>query len=523
MSAETTNRNVLILKKAVFWIAPLLSILILLFADLDPEHPETTYTLAIAVLMALWWMTEVIPLAITSLLPIVLFPILGIMDGKDVSATYFNHIIFLFIGGFLVALAIEKWDLHKRIALRILNVVGSSPAKIMLGFMLATAFLSMWISNTATTMMMVPILISIIVKLEEVNGREKISRYAVGMLIAVAYSSSIGGISTLVGTAPNLSFVRILETQFPNVPEINFANWFIYAIPITIIMFVLLYVYLNFLFVRKKTDWKNISKDELQSEYKSLGKASREEIILMIAFVSMAVLWFTRSDIQVGSLHIRGWSNLFSNPDYFNDGTVAIFVATILFLIPSKNRKSEMLMDWKTASKIPWGIILLFGGGFALAAGFKESGLSMWFGEQLLFLKGVHPLILILCITFLITFLTELTSNTATVETFLPILAGLAMSIESNPLLFMIPATIAGSMAFMLPVATPPNAIVFGTKRLRVAQMAKTGLVLNLMAIVVITFVSYYYGTDIRDVDPNIYPDWAAETPEFQRPAQLPP
>lgn len=454
-------------------------------------------------------MTEIVPLAITSLLPIVLFPLCGIMDGKDVSTTYFNHIIFLFIGGFLVALAIEKWNLHKRIALRILNTVGSSPARIMLGFMIATAFLSMWISNTATTMMMIPILMSIIMKLEEINGREKIRHYAVGMLMAVAYSSSIGGIATLVGTAPNLSFIRILETQFPNAPEINFSNWFIYAIPITIILFILLYVYLYFLFIRKKTDWNNIGKEELQKDYQKLGKPNREEIILIIAFIAMTLLWFSRSDISIGSFVVPGWSNLFPQPSYFNDGTVAIFIASLLFLIPSKTEKGKRMMDWETAHKIPWGIILLFGGGFALAAGFKSSGLDLWFGQQLYFLKGVHPLLLILCITFLITFLTELTSNTATVETFLPILAGLAMSIEVNPLLFMIPATIAGSMAFMLPVATPPNALVFGTKRLRVAQMARTGLILNLIAILVISFVSYFYGSDILGVDPTTYPDWA--------------
>ncbi|MCG8573999.1 MAG: SLC13 family permease [Flavobacteriales bacterium] len=509
MENAPQNSKASLLKKIFFWLAPLLSLSIVLFGDLDPERPETTYTLAVAVLMAIWWMTDVVPLAITSLLPLLLFPLFGVMDGKVVSATYFNHIIFLFLGGFLVALAIEKWGLHKRIALRILSMVGSSPARIMLGFMLATAFLSMWISNTATTMMMVPILISIISKLEEVNGREKISNYAIGMLLAVAYSSSIGGISTLVGTAPNLSFVRILETHFPNAPEINFTNWFLFALPITIILFILLYVYLYFLYVRKKTEWKNIDKSEIKQSYRDLGKVTFEEKVLIVAFVSMALLWFFRADIQIGQFRIPGWSNLFPEPGYFNDGTVAIFIAIILFLIPSKQKKPDHIMDWKTSTKIPWEIILLFGGGFALAAGIKESGLSNWFGEQLLFLKGVHPLILILCITFLITFLTEITSNTATVETFLPILAGLAMSIESNPILFMIPATIAGSMAFMLPVATPPNAIVFGTKRLRMAQMARTGLVLNLIAITVIALMTYFYGTEIFNADPTVYPDWA--------------
>lgn len=492
-----------------FWAGPIIALIIVLFTDLDPANPAVSKTLAVALWMAIWWMSEAVPLAITSLLPVVLFPMLGIMSGKTVSVTYFNDIIFLFVGGFLVALAIQRWNLHKRIALKILTLVGSSPARIMLGFMLATAFLSMWISNTATTMMMVPILISIILKLEDVNGKEKISHYGVGMLLAVAFSATIGGITTLVGTAPNLSFVRILQLNFPEAPDITFANWFIFAAPIALIMFAFLFIYLYFLFVRKEKDWKTLSKDELYREYTALGPWTAEQKILIVVFASLALLWFFRADIVIGSLTIPGWSNLFADPKFFNDGTVAIFVAILLFVIPSKSEENTRIMNWETAVQIPWEIILLFGGGFALAAGFKESHLSDWFGQQLIFLKGVHPLFLMLCITALITFLTEVTSNTATVETFLPILAGLAMSIEVNPLLFMIPATIGSSMAFMLPVATPPNAIIFGTKRLRIAQMARTGLVLNLVAIVLISLLSYFYGTEILGIDVHAFPDWA--------------
>lgn len=496
------------IRKAMFVLAPFLAFYVGVLADIDPDHPQIGYTLGVAILMAIWWVTEVIPLAITSLLPVLLFPVLGIMDGGDVSSTYFNHIIFLFIGGFLVALAIQKWNLHKRIALRILQVIGVSPGRILLGFMLASALLSMWISNTATTMMMVPILLSIISKLEELNGRERVQNYAVGMLIAIAYSSSIGGISTLVGTAPNLSFVRIFEVYFPDGPSISFSDWFFFAFPISVILFVLLFVYMYFRFIRRKTGWQSVNKAQIDKSYLELGKPSFEERTMMIVFIVMALLWFFRADITIGSFNIPGWSGIFGNPEFINDGTVAIFMAVILFIIPSRSKKDERMMTWKDAEDIPWEIILLFGGGFALASGFKESGLSAWFGSQLEWLSEVHPLLIMLAVTFMITFLTELTSNTATVETFLPILAGLAVSISTNPLLFMIPATIAGSMAFMLPVATPPNAIVFGTKRLRISQMARTGFVLNLIAVIVVTLMSYFWGSTIFGIDATVSPSW---------------
>lgn len=494
-----------------FILAPLIFLYIKFFTELDAENPATTNTLAVAIWMAMWWVSEVVPLAITSLIPVAMFPLLGIMNGKDVSSTYFNHVIFLFIGGFLVALAIQKWDLHKRIAIIILKFVGVSPSRIMFGFMFATAFLSMWISNTATTMMMIPILLSIVLKLEELNGREKVTHFAVGLLLATAHSSAVGGVATLVGTPPNLSFARIFYIYFPNAPEISFALWFIFALPITIIVFVIMYFYLRHIYVKKDNKWKTISKKTLQDDLDKMGKVSYEEKMVGAIFILLALMWLLRSDINIGVFQIKGWSNLFSYPKYINDGTVAIFCAILLFMIPSKNHKGKYLMDWKAAEDIPWEIILLFGGGFALASGFKESGLSLWFGQQLIWLKGVHPLIIILCIALIVSFLTELTSNTATVETFLPILAGLAITIETNPLLFMLPATIAGSMAFMLPVATPPNAIVFGTRRLRITQMAKTGFFLNLISVIVLSLVVYYFGTYIFDIDQNVFPDWARD------------
>lgn len=506
---KSSNRGQSI-KNIVFLAAPVLFFYLVFFVELDKDQPAITYTLAVALLMAIWWVTEVIPLAVTSLLPFVLFPILGVMNGKVVASNYFNDIIFLFLGGFLFALAMQKWNLHRRIALKLLLLVGNSPARIMLGFMLATSFLSMWISNTATTMLMVPILMSIIIKLEEANPDKSIKSFSTGLLLAVAYSASIGGISTLVGTPPNLSFARIFAIYFPDAPEISFAYWFFYAFPIVVVLFFISFGYLYLVFIRNKSaNWSRIETNDIESEYASLGPWVTEQRIVAVLFGLLALLWFTRADLDFGFLTIKGWSNLFQNPKFLNDGTVAISIAVLLFLIPSKNGKSKFIMDWKTAENIPWEIILLFGGGFALASGFKESGLSGWFGDQLIWLKGVHPFIIILSVSLLITFLTELTSNVATVETFLPVLAGLAMSVEVNPLLFMLPATISASLAFMLPSATAPNAIIFGTKRLKVVDMSKTGLALNFIGIMIVTLATYYLATFIFDISLTYFPSWA--------------
>ncbi|MBK6902622.1 MAG: SLC13/DASS family transporter [Saprospirales bacterium] len=498
-----------LIRRLGFFAGPLIAAFIILFADLEPGKPAVTYTLAVAILMALWWMTEAVPLAVTSLLPVVLFPTLGIMNGRETSTSYINDVIFLFIGGFMVALAIQRWGLHKRIALRILRMTGSSPSRLLLGLMLATTFVSMWINNTATTMMMLPIALPIISKLEEINGEGLVRKFGIGILLSIAYCASIGGIATLVGTAPNLSFVRIFHIYFPEGPEIPFAGWFFYAFPITLLLFLFLFFYLRIIYIGKRKNWRSLSRGEMEKDYLALGPMSFEEKALAAAFVALVILWFFRVDIPIGALVIPGWSDLFGNPAFFNDGTVAIFVAVLLFLIPSKNEKGKFLMDWKTAEGIPWEIILLFGGGFALASGFKESGLSTWFGQQLEWLRGVHPFLIILCISLLVTFLTELTSNTATVETVLPIMAALAIAIETNPLLFMLPATISGSMAFMLPVATPPNAIVFGTRRLSVAEMARAGIFLNFYGVVIISLITYFIAPLVFGIEEGVFPDWA--------------
>ena len=504
------SKNI-IYKKVAFGLAPVILLIFILFPEiLDVKKPLIAYTAGVALLMAIWWMTEVIPLGVTALIPVALFPLLGIMNGKAVAATYFNHLIFLFIGGFLIALAMEKWHLHRRIALRLLLWIGLSPARILLGFMFTTAFLSMWISNTATTMMMVPILLSIMSKMEEIESSDKVNRIEKGLLLGIAYAASIGGIATLIGTPPNLSFVRIFSIFFPNAPEISFAKWMIFALPLSILLLIISYFYLYIIFFKGKNSKISVGKSIIEKEYYQLGKMQYEEKWILFLFVLLALLWLFRSPINFGAFSTPGWSQLFSQPKWINDGNVAIFIGILLFIIPTKNKlKGNFLMDWKTAERIPWGIILLFGGGFALASGFKESGLSSFIGASLAHLHNVPPLLILLLIITTITFLTELTSNTATTETFLPILAAMAVAIFINPLFLMIPATIAASFAFMLPVATPPNAIVFGSGKLQISDMVKTGFWLNFIGIILLTLVAYFYMTLVFDINIDIFPDWA--------------
>jgi solute carrier family 13 (sodium-dependent dicarboxylate transporter), member 2/3/5 len=493
MSAKTKNGSARGL--IAFVITPAVALYVALFAPLDSANPQLTYTFCVGLLMAVWWITEAVPLAVTSLLPVPLFPLLGILDGKVVAAAYFNDVIFLFMGGFLVALAMQRWNLHRRIALHILLITGVSAGRILMGFMMASAFLSMWISNTATAMMMLPIALSIITQLDSLAEDGKGSRFSTGMLLGIAYGASIGGTATLVGTPPNLSFARIFHICFPEAPEIPFSQWMLFALPTAVLVFMAAWLLLWVMYRPKKGEWSGISRGHLRRMLEKQGKTSYPERVVGVVFTMLALLWIFRSDLDFGNLVIPGWGGMLTYGHMLNDGSLAIFMAIILFIIPSKTGKGIPILDWKTASGLPWHILLLFGGGFALASGFKESGLSAWFGEQLIGIASFHPFVIILCISLIMTFLTELTSNTATTEMILPILAGIAVTTHINPLMLMIPATLSASMAFMLPVATPPNAIIFGTSRVTIAQMARTGLALNLTGALIITSMMYLWGS----------------------------
>ncbi len=492
-------------KKVGLFTGLIISAAILLFGNLEPTNSKITIMAAIAVLMAVWWITEAVPLAATSLIPLILFPLFGLLDADEIASSYINSIIFLFLGGFMIALSMERWGLHKRVALRIITMFGGSPVSIIIGFMIASASLSMWISNTATTIMMLPIALAIIFKMENEFGAEKVHNFSVTLLIGIAYSCTIGGLGTLVGTVPNLAFVKILKILFPEAPEIGFGQWMMLGIPISVLMLIVSAFLLTKIYFKVDKALK-IDKKFIREEYEKLGPLSFEEKTISIIFALTAFLWIFRSDLNLGFLTIPGWSNLLPYSGFVNDGTVAITMAFILFLIPSK-KENTTLLDNKVFSKIPWGIILLFGGGFALANGFSSTGLSTFIGEQLTGMKSLSHIFIIMATAATISFLTELTSNTATTQMILPILASVAIAMGMNPLLLMLTATLSASMAFMLPVATPPNTIIFASSRIKVTEMVKAGFALNLLGVIIVTLIVYFVGELVFDL--GTFPGWA--------------
>jgi sodium-dependent dicarboxylate transporter 2/3/5 len=458
------------------------------------------YTAAVAVLMAVWWITEAIPIPATALLPLVLFPLLGVLKANEVAMRYADQNIFLFMGGFFIAMAMQRWNLHKRFALYIVKYLGTSPHKIILGFMIASAFLSMWISNTATTMMIFPIGLAIIMHTETMLKKENpkfdISKgkfnFGTALMLGIAYASSIGGIATLVGTPPNIVFVGIARSMFPQAPEIGFFDWFKIGIPLVIIFLPILWLYLTRIILPLRLKKISGSRDVIDEDLHLLGKMQAGEKITLVVFILVALAWIFRKDIVIGLFTIPGWSNLLGISEYVHDSTVAMVGALLLFIIPLNFKKREFVLNWEWALKIPWGIILLFGGGFALAAGFQNSGLAKWIGNSLSFLGGMPIIIMIFIVCLFITFLTEVTSNTATTTMMMPVLGSLAIAMGMHPYLLMIPATISASCAFMLPVATPPNAIIFGSGYIRIPEMAKAGFFLNLIGAAIITLLMYF-------------------------------
>lgn len=452
--------------------------------------PITAKAAAVALLMATWWITEAIPIPATALLPIALYPLLGIMDARATSRAYGDHNVFLFMGGFFIAMAMQKWNLHKRIALHIISVVGDGPRTIILGFMCASAFLSMWISNTATTMMMIPIAMAVI---GQVMGERRSVSLAPALMLAVAYSSSIGGLGTLIGTPPNVIFAGAVERLFPEMGEIGFLKWMKIAVPLVLVFVPVTWLYLTRVAFKVPSGGAGGGgKEAVRNELREMGPMSRGECYVLVVFVLTALAWAFRSNIDVGAFVIPGWSDMLGISDSVSDATVAIAAAVVLFVLPVNLREGEFALDWEWASRIPWGVLILFGGGFALAAGFRETGLDKWVGGGLEAAAGLPPVVLMLLVCLVVTFLTEMTSNTATASMAMPILGATAVASGMHPLLLMIPATLSASCAFMLPVATPPNAIVFGSGSVTIPQMARAGLGLNLIGAILVTAVTYF-------------------------------
>lgn len=457
--------------------------------------PAPAYdVLCVTIWMALWWVTEVVPIAVTALLPIVLFPLTGALDIATTTAAFGHKYIFLYIGGFFLAVTIEKWNLHKRIALSIIKLIGTNVNYIILGFMVATAFLSMWISNTATAVMMLPIGIAIITQLKDnPNTVENENlKFGKALMLSIAYSASIGGIGTLIGTPPNLIFAGIVEQIYGI--EISFLKWAMFGMPISVMLLFICWKYLTkvaFKFEQKEFPG---GRAEINRLLKGLGKMSKQEKTVLTVFAVTAFCWITRSFLIQPIL------------PFIDDTIIAIAAGIVLFVLPG-NKKGKQLLHWEEAVKIPWGIILLFGGGMALAKAFGDTGLAIWIGNQLVDLENLPFFLLLLVLIAAVNFLTEVTSNTATTAMLLPVLAPMALVMNIHPYSLMVGATLAASCAFMLPVATPPNAVVFGSGHLRISDMVKSGFWMNSISIIIITFIVYFALPYIWDFDPDHVPD----------------
>ncbi|XP_063819589.1 Na(+)/dicarboxylate cotransporter 3 isoform X1 [Pseudophryne corroboree] len=531
--------------------------------------------------MALYWCTEALPLAVTALLPIVLFPFMGILPSSKVCPQYFLDTNVLFLSGLIMAAAIEEWNLHRRIALKVIMLVGVQPARLILGMMMTTAFLSMWLSNTASTAMMLPIanailtslfgekcsedkrmkgdkssvtmqeniLHPVLTELQMLNSnetkevaekmeipiemhldmeKEQVYQKKIwkAFLISIPYSASIGGTATLTGTAPNLILLGQLKSFFPGCEVLNFGSWFVFAFPLMILFLVLGWFWISVLHGAINLSCKRKEKSDIRSDaeakakavimedYKKLGPINFAQTSVFFFFCLFAILLFTRDP-----KFITGWASAF-RPGFTSDAVTGITIAIILFFFPSEkpslswwfdlkapNTENKPLLSWKKAQDtVPWSIILLLGGGFAMAKGCEVSGLSTWIGSRLQPLEGIPPALAVFLITVLIASFTEFASNTATIIVFLPVLSELAIRLRVNPLYLMIPGTVGCSYAFMLPVSTPPNSIAFSTGDLMVKDMAKTGLLMNLMGVLLLSLAMNTWAISIFQL--NTFPDW---------------
>jgi sodium-dependent dicarboxylate transporter 2/3/5 len=454
----------------------------------DPQAAANTAwrTAAIGVLMAIWWATEAVPIAVTALLPLVVFPLFSVASIQDTSAPYANKVIYLFLGGFIVAFAIQRWNLHRRIALNVLQVAGGNGKSLVGGFMLASALISMWVMNTSTTMMLLPIAVSIITVIHKTvtsldqNQRE---HFQYSLLLGVAYGATIGGIATLVGTAPNAILAGFMSDNYDT--QIDFARWMIVGLPLSAVMLPLAWLALTRWVFHVDFETSSEARAELRDMRNEMGSMSVPEKRVGIVFLTMAMLWITRPLLA----RLTGIDAL---DDSGADSSIAMAGAIALFLIPSGDKQDPLLLRWQYAERLPWSVIILFGGGLTLASAVYNTGLALWIGTSLEAVGTLPVAVVVVIAVTMIIFLTELTSNIATTTTFLPVVASIAVGAGFDPIVLTVPITLAASCAFMLPVATPPNAIVFGSGLLTIPKMVRAGLVLNLLGIVFVSLVAVY-------------------------------
>ena len=481
-------------KKIGLILGPLTFFVFLIFGQFEGLSNSGQSVLASTLWIAIWWVTEAIPIAATALLPIILFPLSQGMELPTTTESYGHKYVFLYLGGFLIAIGIEKWNLHKRIAINIISFIGTDVRKVILGFMIATAFLSMWISNTATSVMMLPIGVAIIKQLKDnpASLENENTIFGKALMLGIAYSASIGGIATLIGTPPNLVMAGVISEIYNY--EITFFKWFIFGFPISILLLFFCWYYITrvaYVFNQREFPGGRSEVNRLKND---LGPISYEEKIIAIIFALAGFCWITRSFLLQSILPV------------LDDTIIAISFGLILFVIPSK-AKTNTLLNWKDTIQLPWGVIILFGGGMAIAKAFEISGLAIWLGELMTTLNALPFFILIIFLIAAVNFLTEITSNLATTAMILPVLASLAFEIGVHPFGIMIGAAVAASCAFMLPVATPPNAIVFGSGYLKIPDMVSRGIVLNIFSIILIAVMVYFILPLLWDINLNNFPD----------------
>ncbi|OGQ23246.1 MAG: hypothetical protein A3I05_04015 [Deltaproteobacteria bacterium RIFCSPLOWO2_02_FULL_44_10] len=473
-----THSTPLFLRRIGIFAGPLLALFFYFFllSSTTLSHAGLL-TASIAILMALWWMTEAIPIAATALLPLLLFPLFGVLDAKETSSPYAHRLIFLFLGGFLLAASMQRCNLHRRLALIVLKMVGDRPIWLIGGFMFVTASISLFVSNTATVMMLLPIAISIAKHLEEKLSHEERQQFSTCLMLGLAYSASIGGVGSLIGTPPNALFAAFLQNEFGI--TISFREWLKFGLPIVLLFLPLTWLLLTKIIFPVHTKHLPQACEIFEQELTLLGKVSRAEWFVMIIFTLTALGWMFSPLL----------SKMFSIK--LDDTSIAIAASLLLFLIPG-DKEGDRLLTWNDTTSIPWGVLILFGGGLSLAHALSVHGVTDVIGKELFVLKDAHPFVLVLSVTTIVVFLSEITSNTAIAATFLPVLGAIAKGIGIDPFLFLFPATIGISYAFMMPVGTPPNALIFSSERVSMSHMIKAGFLLNLISIIFISLYSYF-------------------------------
>ncbi|WP_026967186.1 SLC13 family permease [Algoriphagus terrigena] len=477
------------------YLGPIAFLFIYFFAESPGLNPEAKAMLALTAWMAVWWITEAIPIAGTALLPLILMPLLGILKIAPVSANYMHPTVLLYMGGFLLATGIEKWGLHRRIALNIINLLGTNLRTIVLGFIAATGLLSMWISNSATALMMLPIGLAVVSQFKTQLGEQNqglADNLGKNIMLGIAYSASIGGMATLIGTPTNAILSAVVKQLYDY--EIAFNEWMLFGLPFSLILLIICWYYLVAFGNKLPQDFQlSEGKSVISTQLHALGKITFEEKTVLIVFGLVCFSWITRSFLLANFIPAI-------------DDTIIVLIGVVLLLVLPSSTSGERILDWKTAEKIPWGVLILFGGGLALAEGFKETGLAEWLGQKFTLIEGVGFFVLLLIIIGSVNFLTEVTSNVATASMLLPILASVAIKLDLHPFGLMVGATLAASCAFMLPVATPPNAVVFGSGYLQMKDMVKAGLWLNIISILIITLMVYYILPWLWGIELQKYP-----------------